>query len=165
MHITQTRKNSILRSRLRRSAMAAALLSIACGIVPAAAADAAKTDPIVGVWVVKAADAPFPYHMFVFNADGTMQQANPDQGDEGTSDSDGKGIWAAKDGKIVGKFVEITADRATHKFASRGEISYEIAVSGETLTGTASASFYDENDKLQRGPFPTPLTGKRVTLP
>lgn len=149
--------------RIARPIAAVALLSLACGIGPAAASDAAKD--IVGVWVVKAADAPFPYHMFVFNADGTMQQANPDQGDEGTSDSDGKGIWAAKDGKIVGKFVEITADRATHKFASRGEISYEIAVSGETMTGTASASFYDENDKLQRGPFATPLAGKRVTLP
>jgi hypothetical protein len=165
MHIRYIRKSATLGARARSLATAAAFLSIACGMLPAAAADQAKSDPIVGVWVVKASDAPFPYHMFVFNADGTMQQANPDQGDEGTSDSDGKGIWENKSGKVIGKFVEITADRNTHKFVSRGEISYEIAVSGETLSGTASASFYDENDKLQRGPFPTPLTGKRVTLP
>ncbi|MGO4436756.1 hypothetical protein [Rhizobium sp. RAF56] len=161
MQILHLKKTTDRVRRLGRPLAAAALLSLLCGMTPATASD----DAIVGVWVVKAADAPFPYHMFVFNADGTMQQANPDMGDENTSDSDGKGIWASKDGKIVGKFVEITADRATHKFASRGEISYEIAVSGETLTGTATAKFYDENDKLQRGPFPTPLTGKRVTLP
>ena len=50
-------------------------------------------DPAVGAWFVKAPDAPFQYHMFVFNADGTMQQANPDAGDANTSDSDGKGVW------------------------------------------------------------------------
>ena len=145
--------------------VAAALLCIVTLAAPASAADAAKVDDIVGTWVVKAADAPFQYHMFVFNADGTMQQANPDAGDENTSDSDGKGAWFRKDGKIVGKFVEITADRTTHKFVARGEISYEIAVDGDKLTGNASAKFYDENDKLQHGPFPTPLDGKRVTLP
>ncbi len=52
-----------------------------------------NSSSIVGTWFVKASDAPFPYHMFVFNADGTMQQANPDAGDANTSDSDGKGIW------------------------------------------------------------------------
>lgn len=145
------------------AAPAAATLLLGAGLaLPAAAAD---IDGIVGTWVVKAADAPFQYHMFVFNADGTMQQANPDAGDENTSDSDGKGIWTRKDGKVVGKFVEITADRTTHKFATRGEISYEIDVAGDELTGTASAKFYDESDKLLRGPFPTPLKGKRVTLP
>lgn len=155
---------SALHSLIRTFAAptAAALLSAGSLVMPAAAADA---DAIVGTWVVKASDAPFAYHMFVFNADGTMQQANPDAGDENTSDSDGKGIWIRKDGKVIGKFVEITADRTTHKFATRGEISYEIDVAGDTLTGTASAKFYDENDKLLRGPFPTPLEGKRVTLP
>jgi hypothetical protein len=145
--------------------MAVALLCAGGMMAPAAAEDAARSDAIVGTWFVKAADAPFAYHMFAFNADGTMQQANPDAGDENTSDSDGKGVWISKDGKIIGKFVEITADRTTHKFATRGEISYEMAVAGDTFTGTASAKFFDENDKLLRGPFPTPLAGKRVTLP
>ena len=31
--------------------------------------------------------------MYVFNADETMQQANPDAGDPHGSDSDGKGDW------------------------------------------------------------------------
>ena len=47
---------------------------------------------IVGTWFVEDAGAPFHQHMYVFNADGTMQQANPDAGDPTTSDSDGKGI-------------------------------------------------------------------------
>ena len=38
--------------------------------------------------------------MYVFNADGTMQQANPDAGDPSTSDSDGKGIWVADGNRI-----------------------------------------------------------------
>jgi hypothetical protein len=164
MHISYFSSSRPLASKMAVPVFAA-LLSMAGLAGPAAAGDAAEADGIVGTWVVKAADAPFQYHMFVFNADGTMQQANPDAGDENTSDSDGKGIWIRKDGKIIGKFVEITADRTSHKFVSRGEISYQIDVSGDTLTGTASANFYDENDKLQHGPFPTPLDGKRVTLP
>ena len=59
---------------------------LACGGSPTA-------HPIVGVWVVKHQGAPFPYHRYVCNADGTMQQANPDAGNPRTSDSDGKGIW------------------------------------------------------------------------
>ncbi|HSX16994.1 MAG TPA: hypothetical protein VLH86_02735 [Patescibacteria group bacterium] len=120
---------------------------------------------IVGAWFVKAPDAPFQYHMFVFNADGTMQQANPDAGDANTSDSDGKGIWVKDGNKIKGKFVEVTADRTTHAFVNRGEISFEIKVDNNHLTGTAAARFYDENNTLVRGPLPTPLEGTRVTLP
>ncbi len=89
---------------------------------------------IVGTWFVKASDAPFQYHMFVFNADGTMQQANPDAGDANTSDSDGKGIWKNDRNKVKGKFVEITADRVTHNFVSRGEILFEITVGKATKT-------------------------------
>jgi len=33
-----------------------------------------KANPIVGAWFVKDPGAPFPDHMYVFNADGTMQQ-------------------------------------------------------------------------------------------
>jgi hypothetical protein len=126
---------------------------------------AAPVDEVVGTWVVSAPDAPFPHHLFVFNADGTMQQANPDAGNALTSDSDGKGIWARRGGKVVGKFVEFTADRETHRLVSRGEVSFQIEVSGDRLSGTASASFYDENDKPLKGPLPTALDGKRLTLP
>ncbi|HSW65556.1 MAG TPA: hypothetical protein VLI54_00265 [Bacillota bacterium] len=121
---------------------------------------------IVGAWFVKAPDAPFQYHMFVFNADGTMQQANPDAGDANTSDSDGKGVWVKSgNNKIKGKFVEVTADRTTHAFVSRGEISFELNVDNTTFDGNAAARFYDESNHLIRGPLPTSLHGSRVTLP
>ncbi|HEX2241988.1 MAG TPA: hypothetical protein VHK27_01780, partial [Gammaproteobacteria bacterium] len=55
--------------------------------------DGTEKDPIVGAWFVEAPDAPFAYHMFLFSADGTMHQANPDAGNSVTSDGDGKGIW------------------------------------------------------------------------
>ncbi len=123
-------------------------------------------NPIVGTWFVKDSGAPFPYHMYVFNADGTMQQANPDAGDPRTSDSDGKGIWIKDGERIKGKWMEIVADRTTHKFAGRTEISYDIKVRVDTFNGTESVRFYDANETLTGGPAsPTPLAGKRVTLP
>lgn len=155
-----------LRKAFSRTVRNAALIFAGGLLAATSPANAGNApDDIVGTWYVKASDAPFMYHMFLFNADGTMQQANPDAGDPDTSDSDGKGVWIRKDGKVIGKFVEVTADRASHKFVSRGEISYEISVSGDAFTGTAAARFYDESDKLLRGPLPTPLEGKRVALP
>lgn len=146
-----------------QSACAGALL--AATLTASMAGQAADTDPITGVWFVKAALAPFTHHMFMFNADGTMHQANPDAGTVELSASDGMGVWARREGKIVGKFVEVVAERATTQFSGHGEIVYEISVVDDTFTGTATANFYDADGQLIRGPLPTPLEGTRVTLP
>jgi len=122
-------------------------------------------DRIVGTWIVKDPMAPFPYHMYVFNADGTMQQANPDAGDPHSSDSDGKGVWAVREDRIVGRWVEITADRTTHKYSGRNEISFVIRVNGDTLTGTETVKLYDANEKLTELPAGPAFQGRRVTLP
>src|SRR5438045_9700637 len=103
-----------------------------------------KEPSILGVWYVIAVDAPFQYHLFTFHADGTMVQANPDAGDPLTSDSDGMGVWKLTGKTVKGKFVEITANRKTNKFKSRGEISFVLEVTGDTFLGTFSANFYDE---------------------
>ena len=125
-----------------------------------------KVNPIVGAWLVKDLGAPFPYHMYVFNADGTMQQANPDAGDPRGSDSDGKGVWVTDGDRIKGKWVEVIADRASHKFTGRTEISYDVKVNVDTFAGTLTASSYDAKGTLTEGPTsPTPLEGKRVTFP
>jgi hypothetical protein len=118
--------------------------------------------PIVGTWFVKIPEAPFHYHMFVFNSDGTMQQANPDAGDPSTSDSNGMGAWAPDGDSIKGRFVEITADRTTRRFVSRGEISFSIKVTGNAFSGTASATFFDAEGRRIRGPMPATLQGQRV---
>lgn len=118
--------------------------------------------PIVGTWFVKIPEAPFQYHMFMFHSDGTMQQANPDAGNFNTSDSNGMGVWVQDGDKINGKFVEVTADRTTHQFVSRGEVSFVIKVNGNALTGTASAVFYDANGVRLRAPLPATLEGQRV---
>ena len=95
-----------------------------------------------------------------------MQQANPDAGDPHASDSDGKGIWVTDGDRVKGKRVEVIADRATHKFTGRAEISYDIRVSGDSFAGTATARSYDANGTLTDGPTaPGPFEGKRVTLP
>ena len=126
---------------------------------------ATRTSSIVGTWIVEDPTAPFPVHMYVFNADGTMQQANPDAGDAKTSDSDGKGIWIAEGDRIKGKWVEITADRATHKFVGRLELSFDITVRGNRLTGSRSATPFDAGGKPSGGPFQGDFSAARVTLP
>ena len=122
-------------------------------------------DRIVGAWFVKEVGAPFLYHMYVFNADGTLQQANPDAGDAHTSDSDGKGVWTADGKKIRGKWVEVTADRVTRQFVGRGELSFDIVVNGDRFAGTAVFRSYDANGTLVGGPLNSSLAGERVTLP
>ena len=124
---------------------------------------AQKSAPtIVGVWFVKIPEAPFQYHMLVFNSDGTMQQANPDAGDPNTSDSNGMGVWLAEGDRIKGKFVEVTADRTTRQFVSRGEISFLIKATSNAFSGTASAIFYDAEGRRLRGPLAATLEGQRV---
>ncbi len=120
---------------------------------------------VVGVWIVTDATAPFPLHMYVFNGDGTMQQANPDAGDARTSDSDGKGIWMARGNHILGKWVEITADRSTHKFAGRLDLSFDLKVVGDRLIGTRSAQPFDTEGKPSGEPLQGSFTGTRLTLP
>lgn len=123
-------------------------------------------DPIVGAWIVKDPAAPFPYHMYVFNADGTMQQANPDAGDPHTSDSDGKGVWVTRGGRIVGRWVEITADRNTHKYAGRTEITFVIQVDGDTLSGSESVKSFDAKENVTEEPAAGKrFEGRRVMLP
>jgi hypothetical protein len=121
-----------------------------------------RASVIVGAWVVKIPDAPFPLHMFVFHADGTVEQSNPDAGDANTSDSNLMGAWRIDGDEYAGKMVEITADRNTHQFASRGEISFAVKVSGNTFKGTASASFFDPTGRQLKGPIQVAMAGERV---
>jgi hypothetical protein len=123
-------------------------------------------NPVVGAWLVKDPNAPFPFHMYVFNGDGTMQQANPDAGDPHGSDSDGKGIWFADGARIKGKWVEVTADRTTHQYAGRLEISYDITVRGDSYTGSETVRSYDAAGNLTASPVtPAQLEGRRVKFP
>ena len=117
---------------------------------------------IVGAWLVKIPDAPFPLHMFVFHSDGTVEQSNPDAGDPNSSDSNLMGAWRTVGDEYTGRMVEITADRNTHQFASRGEISFAVTVSGNTFKGTASAAFFDPNGRQIKGPIQVAMTGARV---
>jgi len=119
---------------------------------------------VVGVWIVTFPDAPFKYHMVTFHQDGTMEQANPDAGDAHTSDSDGMGVWEMRGGQVVGKFVEITADRTTRQFAARGEISFRLDLDGNRFTGTAIGRFYGLDEKMSAGPINTAMNGTKVEL-
>lgn len=157
-YVVIMRKNLVPIARLIMAILLAAQFS-------ARAQAGKRQDPVIGTWIVEHSAAPFPMHMYVFNADGTMQQANPDAGHAGSSDSDGKGIWVADHGVIRGKFVEITADRATHEYTGRGEISFTLMVAGDRLSGTAAGRFYGTDGKLIEGPIETPMRGTRVTLP
>lgn len=121
-------------------------LLVGCANAPMAT-DSHKS--IVGAWLVNDPNAPFPYHMYVFNADGTMQQANPDAGDPRTSDSDGKGMWIADGSHVNGRWVEVLADRVSHQYAGRLEIAFRLAVAGDRFTGTETVSSFDEHGTLK----------------
>jgi hypothetical protein len=149
---------------MRRPLAALGVAALCLGSPACEQESGAKKDAptIVGVWYVKAPEAPFQFHMFAFHADGTMQQANPDAGDLNTSDSNGMGVWVPDGDRIKGKFVEVTADRATRQFASRGEISFLIKVTGDAFSGTANAIFYDAEGHRLRGPLAATPDGQRV---
>lgn len=121
-----------------------------------------KSPDVVGAWIVKISDAPFPLHMFVFHSDGTVEQSNPDAGDPNTSDSNLMGAWRAEGDSYRGKVVEITADRTSRQFASRGEISFTLKVSGDTFGGMASATFFDAGGRRVKGPVQVRMHGERV---
>jgi hypothetical protein len=134
-----------------------------CGSLPSRSG---LPNPVVGAWLVKDPNAPFPYHMYVFNGDGTMQQANPDAGDPHGSDSDGKGIWVTDGDRIKGKWVEVIADRATHQFIGRVEISYNITVSSDSYIGSETVRSYDAAGNLTGcRATPAQIEGKRVKFP
>src|ERR1051325_6440347 len=132
-----------LMMRCRLIALALAAVCLCCNGCRSVSRGSNPVPPIVGTWLVKTPEAPFQYHMFTFHSDGTMLQSNPDAGDPSTSDSNGRGGWTQAAADIKGKFVEVTADRATRQFVSRGEISFLLHVKGDALSGTASATFYD----------------------
>jgi hypothetical protein len=152
-------------TRGMRTALAALGIAALCLGAPAChpiSGGRAAPPPIVGAWIVRIPEAPFPYHMLIFNSDGTVLQSNPDAGDPHTSDSNGLGVWVADGERIKGKFVEITADRTTRQFVSRGEISFRIKVTGNAFGGDASATFYDAAGGRIRGPLAATLEGQRV---
>ena len=117
---------------------------------------------IVGAWLVTIPEAPFPFHVFIFHSDGTVNQSNPDAGDANTSDSALMGAWTISANGIKAKLVEVTADRSTHKFVSRAEISFLIQVRGDALMGTATAVFLDRDGKRIREPIAATLSGQRI---
>ena len=137
-------------------------LALAAG---SASAHAPAPDPVVGTWLVQQPAAPFPLHLYVFNADHTVQQANPDAGDPHTSDSDGKGAWRRKGSKVSGKWVEIMADRTTHKLSGHGEFTFTVTVAADRLTGAGMFTGYDADGKVVAGPIDAPFTGTRISAP
>lgn len=116
----------------------------------------------VGAWFVSAPDAPFPRHVFVFHADGTMEQSNPDAGDAATSDSAGFGEWTLRSGTVAGRFGEVKATRGSGAYAGSGVVSFTLRVRGDRFTGSASAEFFDAAGRHVAGPLTTSLSGERV---
>lgn len=130
------------------------------GCRPAPAKD--EVPAIVGTWIVSIPDAPFPIHLFVFHSDGTVVQSNPEAGDPNTSDSNLMGVWVRDGDGYKGRIVEVTADRATHEFVSRGDITYRLTVNGNALHGNATAVFHDAEWHQIGIPIQTKLDGERV---
>jgi hypothetical protein len=93
-----------------------------------------------------------------------MQQANPDAGDPHGSDSDGKGLWVAQGDRISDKWVELLAERTTHRYAGRLEISYELRVTGDTYMGTEALHSFDASGHATGAPASTGLAGVAAAM-
>ena len=120
--------------------------------------------PLVGVWRVKTKGAPFGYHMFVFHSDGTMQQANPAEGNKDTSDTPGLGVWGERGGQLKARFEEYRVDYKTGAI-TRGVIDCVLELSGSELKGRCSFNIYNpDNGTLVQGPYSATLRGERVML-
>jgi hypothetical protein len=143
----------------RLLALALVLGASGCAI---SSLDQRAPPPIVGVWLVRAPEAPFPLHLFAFHSDGTVEQSNPDAGDPNTSDSNLMGVWRPDGADVSGKLVEVAADRTTHQLVRRVEISFSLRVTGDTFSGTAEARFYDAAGQPSGGHVRASLAGQRV---
>jgi hypothetical protein len=119
--------------------------------------------PIVGVWRVSVVGAPFPYHMFAFHSDGTMQQSNPPAGNKETSDTAGLGIWAEKDGAVKARFEEFRISFNDDQ-VTRGAVDFNLKVSANKLSGDCAFNIYDINGKHLQGPMQATVEADRVTL-
>lgn len=65
-----------------------------------------------------------------------------------------------------GKWMEVIADRASHKYTGRLEISFRIRVNGDLFVGTESVRAYDAAGNVAEAPpAPGQLEGQRVTIP
>ena len=106
--------------------------------------------------------APYPYHLLIFHADGTVIQSNPDAGDPRTSDSNLMGAWTTAGTQVTAKLVETSADRTTHQFVSRTELAISLQVQLNTLHGTGTASVFDATGKLDGTPHPFTFDGDRI---
>ncbi|MFI5779838.1 hypothetical protein [Nocardia sp. NPDC051570] len=119
--------------------------------------------PILGVWEVTADGAPFAHHVMVFHPDGTALQSNPDRGNPDTSDSNGIGTWRAEGEMVTGAFLEFVVDRSDRDLVNKGIISFELEVTDDRFSGSATVRFYDLTGELRRGPSTSRLTGIRFT--
>ncbi|MGO4613375.1 hypothetical protein AB4305_04310 [Nocardia sp. 2YAB30] len=117
--------------------------------------------PVLGTWEVIADGAPFAYHVMQFHAGGTMLQSNPDHGNRATSDSNGMGTWRSDGALVSGAFVEFVVDRDDPAVVSKGIVAFELEVTGDRFTGSATATFYNLSGEPLRAPSTARLTGRR----
>lgn len=93
-----------------------------------------------------------------------MLQSNPPEGNQQQSDSNGHGVWAVQQGKIVGRFVEFKASHQTGKHIGKGVIEFIITARTDTFTGQAKAYSYDQTGKITGEPKSTPVKGTRLKI-
>lgn len=142
-------------ARVRTLFLAAALCLSGCSRPKVAPA-------IVGTWLVRIPAAPYPDHLFVFHADGTVIQSNPDAGDPRYSDSNLMGAWTTSGTQVTAKLVETSADRTTHQFVSRTELAMSLQAKSNTLHGTGTASVFDAAGQPHGTPKPFTFDGDRI---
>ena len=146
--------------RIDHTVAARILLTVATICLPGCSREP-EQPAIVGAWYVNIPAAPYPYHLFIFHADGTVIQSNPDSGNAHYSDSNLVGAWSSQKDRFKAKLIETSADRDSHRYVGRTELILSIEVEGNSLRGTGTASSFQVG-RPNGTPLPFDLSGSRI---
>lgn len=138
------------------------VLAAVAGLALSGCSRPAAPNAIVGAWYVTMPTAPYPYHLFLFHADGTVVQSNPDSGDPNHSDSNLMGAWKNEGNSVTAKLIETSADRTTHQFVVRTELSMSLQVQSNKFAGTGTAFHFDATGKPDGTPHSVAFHGDRI---
>ena len=128
---------------LKLSVLLSAVVLLVVGAAGLANADSDGRSVAGMTYYVDTCGAPFAPHSVIFHADGTLTFDFPDAAEKNNSASTGNGKWRVKNNKVIGRFFEINADRATNKATGTLVVTFTLTVKGRTFEGPALATYND----------------------
>jgi hypothetical protein len=135
-----------MKEYLKLSVLIAAVALVVVGVVAGTSVANAASDGrgVSGqTYYVDTCGAPFRPHSAIFHSDGALTFDFPDAAEANNSASTGNGQWRVKNNKVIGRFFEINADRATNTATGTLVVTFTLTVHGSTFEGPALATYND----------------------